>query len=71
VLGGVALLARGKTLGVLLAPLACLAQVALVVTMTRAFAQVLSAVLLAPGLILAIAATVAYSAPIWRFVRGR
>jgi hypothetical protein len=71
VLGGVVLLARGKTVGLLLALVAASTEVILAVSINRVGERAAVGLLLAPGFLLIVAAAVAYVAPIWRFLRAR
>jgi hypothetical protein len=71
VLAGVILLARGKTVGLLLAFVGALAEVVVVAFVDRSGDRVIIGALLAPGFVFSVIAAVAYAAPIWRFVRGR
>jgi hypothetical protein len=71
ILAGVVLLARGKTVGLLLAFVGALAEVGVLASVERSSDRPIIATLLAPGFVFSVAAAVAYAAPMWRFLRGR
>jgi hypothetical protein len=71
VLGGVVLLARGKTVGLLLALVAASMEIVLAVSIHQIGARAIVGLLLGPGFLLIVVAAAAYLAPIWRFLRAR
>ena len=70
-LGGVVLLARGKTIGLLFALVTAPAEVVLTASMEPGGSRLVFGTLLLPGFALVVALAIAYSGPIWRFVRAR
>ena len=71
VLGGVVMLARGKTIGLLFALVTAPAEVVLTASMEPGASRLVFGTLLLPGFALVVALAIAYSGPIWRFVRAR
>ncbi len=71
VLGGVVLLARGKTVGLLLALAAASTEIVLAASIHQVGMRAILGLLLAPGFLFIVAAAAAYVAPIWRFLRAR
>jgi len=71
VLSGVVMLAHGKTIGLVLAVVAASSEIFLTASIRPIGSRVIFGTLLSPGLVMVAAVTVAYSRPIWRFLRGQ
>ena len=71
VLSGVVMLARGKTMGLVLAVVAASSEILLTASIRPTGSRVIFGTLLSPGLVMVAVVAVAYSGPIWRFLRPR
>ncbi len=68
---GVVLLARGRTVGLLLALVAASMETVLAVSIHQLGMRAIVGLLLGPGFLFIVAAAAAYVTPIWRFLRAR